>query len=500
MINYNLAGDALFHCLKVSGAEVLLADEDVTCMNRIKEQEERIRNNLHMKLLILSKGLKSSIGKYPATVPDDSLRRGIQDDFPFCLLYTSGTTGLPKACPFTMHRLLFTSATRQFKEKKGGNGDRWYNCMPLYHGTGCVSLFGCLLNGVSVAIGKRFSVRNFWKDICDSESTHLIYVGETARYLLAAPPSHLERSHKVHCAFGNGMRPDVWEKFRERFQIPNITEFFNSTEGIFGLLNKDRGLYLAACVGHHGALMRFLTRNLYVPVAIDPLSGDIFRDPVTGFATRVPYNVGGEILVALPDEQAFQGYWKNPESTEKKFARNVFKEGDLYFRTGDALRRDDDGHWYFLDRLGDTFRWKSENVSTAEVAAVLGKYPGVLEANVYGVLVPSHDGRAGCVALLIDPQHRPRFDFTSFARYARERLPKYAVPVFLRVVEQSNHIHNHKQNKVPLRDEGIDPAKVGTKVESGANDKFLWLPPFGQGYTEFNAKDWDNLVNSVVKL
>ena len=153
-----------------------------------------------------------------------------------------------------------------------------------------------------------------------------------------------------------------------------------------------------------------------VPVLIDPVSGAIARDPKTGFAIREPYEKGGEMIVAVPETAAFSGYYKNPEATNKKFERDVFKKGDLYYRSGDALRRTADGRWFFLDRLGDTYRWKGENVSTAEVAEVLGKYPGVVEANVYGVALPMHDGRAGCAAIFIDPNHKSGFDFAGLLR------------------------------------------------------------------------------------
>jgi acyl-CoA synthetase (AMP-forming)/AMP-acid ligase II len=197
--------------------------------------------------------------------------------------------------------------------------------------------------------------------------------------------------------YGNGLRPDVWLKFRERFGVPEVLEFFNSSEGVFGTAVHCKGDYFATCVGHHGAIMRFINRNTIVPVLVDQATGAIARDPKTGFAYRQPYEKGGEIIVRVPDV--------------KKFERDVFEKGDLWYRSGDALRRTPDGRWFFLDRLGDTFRWKGENVSTAEVAEVLGKYPGVVEANVYGVALPSHDGRAGCAAVYIDPSAKEHFDF-----------------------------------------------------------------------------------------
>lgn len=292
------------------------------------------------------------------------------------------------------------------------------------------------------------------------------------------------------------MRPDVWNKLRQRFNIPEVAEFFNSTEGMFSLLNYDRGDFLAACVGHHGLLLRTLLHKTYVPVLIDHETGDIWRDPKTGFAKRTPYAEGGEMLVAVPNKQAFQGYWRSQTATDKKFATDVFKRGDLYYRSGDALRRDSDGKWYFLDRLGDTFRWKSENVSTAEVAEVLGTYTGIAEANVYGVSVPNHEGRAGCAAIHL----QGTVDYDGLLRYARSKLPKYAVPVFLRVVSASTHIHNFKQNKVPLRKEGIDPSLIGTADPEGKQDLFLWLPPKSDKYIEFKESDWNQLAAGQARL
>jgi acyl-CoA synthetase (AMP-forming)/AMP-acid ligase II len=236
-----------------------------------------------------------------------------------------------------------------------------------------------MMSGVSLAIGKGFSVRNFWKDVRDSEATVIVYVGETARYLLAATPSPMDRQHKVRCMYGNGLRPDVWLKFRERFGVEEIIEFFNSSEGLFSLFNWNRGDYTASCVGHHGALLRLSMNDQFIPVEVDNETNELVRDPKTGFAKRKSYEQGGEIIVQIPQEAAFAGYWKNPTATKKKFAYDVFKKGDIFYRSGDALRRTSDGRWYFLDRLGDTYRWKSENVSTAEVAHTIGQFPGVLE-------------------------------------------------------------------------------------------------------------------------
>ncbi|KGO73684.1 Major facilitator superfamily domain, general substrate transporter [Penicillium italicum] len=516
-INYNLTGDALLHCLKISGATILLVDKDADCRARVEESHDAITGDLGMKPMTLDSSLKAHISTFQTTLPPKELSKHIAGEYPAILLYTSGTTageypaillytsgttGMPKGCAFTMSRLYTHLFARRdlIGETPGPAGDRWYSCMPLYHGTAGISIIASLVTGISIAIAPKFSVSRFWTDVRDSESTIFVYVGETARYLLAPPPSPQDRNHKVRCMYGNGLRPDIWERFRERFGVAEVGEFFNSSEGVFGLFNYNRGPFTSGSVGHDGLIMRGILRNVFVPVAIDPETGDILRDSKTGFAVRAPYEQGGEILVNIPGEEAFQGYWNNDEATNKKYLRDVFKKGDLYYRSGDALRRQSDGRWYFLDRLGDTFRWKSENVATAEVSEVLGQFPGITEANVYGVRLPNHEGRAGCAAIQISPDARQTFDYTALAKFVRSKLPKYAVPLFLRIVENPTHIHNNKQNKVPLRDEGVDTTLVGTRAPEGKDDYFLWIAPGDESYSAYGEKEWERLSTGNVRL
>lgn len=205
-------------------------------------------------------------------------------------------------------------------------------------------------NGVTICVAPKFSVSGFWDDIRDSRATWFVYVGETLRYLLAAPPSPRDKEHNVRSIHGNGLRPDIWKQFRDRFGITMIFELFNSTEAMLSLDNQSRGDFLAGSVGHHGALLRWKYHDAYVPVAVDTETGQIIRDPRTGFASRVPYEVGGEILVAVPGERSFMGYFNNAKATENKYVRDVFRKGDCFYRTGDALKRDGDGRWFFSDR------------------------------------------------------------------------------------------------------------------------------------------------------
>jgi len=440
MINYNLAGKALVHCLVVSGAKLILVDGDAEVLRRIAEVREEVEGK-GMAVAELPKA-REEIYSMPPARPSDELRKDVTARSPMALFYTSGTTGMPKAVPLPVITAFSNgygiSARMDFIDR---DTDRWYACMPLYHGTGGISTAGQLLCGVTVCIAPKFSASNFWRDVRDSRATWFSYVGETLRYLLAAPPSPLDKEHNVHSIYGNGLRPDVWKRFKDRFGIDRVFEFFNSSEGVLSLDNPSRNDYTANAVGHHGFLLRWKYHKYLVPVAIDHDTGDIARDPTTGFGTRLPYEEGGEILIAMPFERPFPGYWNDVAATEKKLARDVFRKGDCYYRTGDALRRDGEGRWFFMDRLvcvngakppltpegsiadvgmgcrlGDTFRWKGENVSTAEVSEILGTYPGVLDANVYGVQVPGHDGKAGAVAICIDPNFRKTFDHAAFLR------------------------------------------------------------------------------------
>ncbi|KAF1997860.1 acetyl-CoA synthetase-like protein [Amniculicola lignicola CBS 123094] len=516
MINHHLTGDALVHCLKVSEAKFLLVDEDEHIAARVEEVRGRLEGELGMTIRILTKALKGEICRMEPRRPEDELRKDAKGKFPIFLFYTSGTTGHPKACPFETQRAgNLVGRNTGLGLKPGPDGDRFYVCMPLYHGTGFTTAVACMASGVTLCIGKKFSTSRFWGDIRDSRSTAFVYVGETARYLLANPPNPQDKKHNVKVMFGNGMRPDVWHRFVDRFAIDTVSEFFNSTEGVFFLTNTCRGPFTATAVGHQGLLQRRAFYDIYVPVEIDHETNEIYRDPKTGFAKRKPYEEGGEIIVKLPSEEAFVGYYNNPEATKKKFERNVFRQGDLFYRTGDALRRDADGRWFFLDRLGDTFRWKSENVSTAEVSEVIGHFPGIIEANVYGVEVPGHDGRAGCAAITIDPAHFRTFNFNALLAHAREKLPKYAVPVFIRVLPEITTMHNNKQNKVPLRNDGVDLRKMRERAEAEAlakgltkdevkYDMMYWCPfalshvketglEDEQGFVEYTMEDWDGL-------
>ena len=349
LVNCHLTSKALLHCLKISTAKLILVDGGPEIVARM----DAVRADLDaggFRVFKLADIRPDVYAREPRRPPHE-LRKDVQGTWPFGLFYTSGTTGMPKAVFLpVMVGHAHGSGTRLGTNPVTGENQRYYNCMPYYHGTGGINAMGQLMNGTTLCVAPKFSASNFWRDVRDSGATWFVYVGETVRYLLAAPPSPLDKQHSVHSIFGNGLRPDVWKRFRDRFGIEKIYEFFNSTEGMLALDNPCRGDFFANAVGHHGLYLRWKYRDMLIPVAIDAETGDIARDPDTGFAYRVPYALGGEILIRMPGERPFPGYFNNPEATEKKFISDVFEKGDRFYRTGDALRRDDDGRWYFMDR------------------------------------------------------------------------------------------------------------------------------------------------------
>jgi acyl-CoA synthetase (AMP-forming)/AMP-acid ligase II len=374
--------------------------------------------------------------------------------------------------------------------------------MPLYHSSAALlGTLNVLGSGAAVCIGRKFSTKLFWPEVRASKATIIQYVGETCRYLLAAPPqidpatgANLDIQNNVRIAFGNGLRPDVWNAFKERFGIETIAEFYAATEGTGGSWNLSRNDFTLGAVGKVGFLNRTFLGGQSAIVAVDWEKEEPYRDPKTGLARKVAPNEPGELLLTLDAadiEKGFQGYFNNKKATSGKILRSVLVKDDAYFRTGDVIRKDSEGRSYFVDRIGDTFRWKSENVSTNEVSEVMGYHAAVHEANVYGVELPHHDGRAGCAAVILAEPPSEQL-MKSLAEHVKA-LPKFAVPLFLRITDGGGPITGtNKQQKHTLRAEGVSPEKVV------GSDQIYWLK--NGTYAPFTKADWEELNGGRVKL
>ncbi len=464
LLNTNLMGASLAHCISiVAPRHIILAAE---LEDRFAAAEESLDGTaavwLHgagtgdrRRIDLAIEGL--SLGPLTATeTPRVSL-----SDRALCI-YTSGTTGLPKAANVSHGRVL--SWAGWFAGlMDAGPDDRLYNCLPMYHSVGgVVASAAALINGGSVVIKERFSVREFWDDVRRWDCTLFQYIGELCRYLLNAPPQPDETRHRLRIACGNGLRGDIWSAFQARFAIPQILEFYASTEGNFSLYNVEGE------AGSIGRIPPFLSHRF--PAALVRFDGEIgapLRDE-NGRCIRCDRGEVGEAIGRISARDGggrFEGYTTFAD-TQIKILHDVFEAGDAWFRTGDLMRQDARGFYYFVDRVGDTFRWKGENVSTGEVAAVLAAAPGVLEAEVYGVPVAGADGKAGMAALTIDSN----FDLAILRAELADRLPPYARPVFLRITDKIAATETFKPKKQLLAAEGIDPALITDRlyVETGA--------------------------------
>ncbi len=473
LVNTHLTGLPLSHTLAMAGARhIILGDElSETYATAIGGLEAR-------PVPWLTGGARNGFQDLDAALARQSgapLKPEEREDV-FCrdkafYIYTSGTTGLPKAANISHMRLLHIM-TAFPGAVNGTPEDRMYVALPLYHSAGGIAALGpAFLSGGSVVIRSKFSAGEFWDDCHRYRPTLFQYIGELCRYLLNAPPHPLERSHYLRIAVGNGLRPEIWARFQARFQIPRIMEFYGATEGNVGMINYD------GKVGAIGRLPWYVRRILRVRlIKFDVEKVIALRGP-GGFCVETDDNEVGEAIGEIdPNDprSRFDGYTSTAD-TEKKILRSAFKPGDAWFRTGDLMRRDRHGYFYFVDRTGDTFRWKGENVATSEVAEVLSVFPGILEANVYGVEVPGVEGKAGMAALVTGGD----FDLSRMPEYLGSNLPSFARPVFLRFQQQMEITSTFKQRKLQLQQEGFDPAVISDALwfRDPATGKYQRLMP-----------------------
>jgi fatty-acyl-CoA synthase len=369
-------------------------------------------------------------------------------------IYTSGTTGNPKAANFS--HLRYLSVGGAYTEIASVRpDDRIYCVLPLYHTAGgVIAVSMALLNGATLVLRRKFSASEFWSDCRAHGVTIFQYIGELCRYLLNRPETSEDRVHKVRCVVGNGLRPDIWAKFQDRFGIRDVREFYGATEGNFALINLDNK------VGAVGRVPPWLKSMFPVElIRYDVETESHPRDPDGRCIVCRPGEPGEAIGRISTDPRRplgqFEGY-TDASASGQKVLRDVFVKGDAWYRTGDLLSRDSEGYYYFVDRIGDTFRWKGENVATSEVAEVLSTCPGVREVNVYGVKLPGADGRVGMAALVADES----LSLEALYAHVTRQLAAYARPLFLRVRPELDTTGTFKHRKVDLVRDGFDPMAI----------------------------------------
>jgi fatty-acyl-CoA synthase len=495
LLNTNLTGERLAHCMREAGAGHLivgteLADAAASALTELTESPQvwvsgslaqpiEDAASIPRSLSEVTSGVRAFDGVHagqPTTAVPESVRAGRLGSDGLFFIYTSGTTGLPKAARVS-HSKALTAGFGVWKTLALTPNDRTYCCLPLYHSAGgMMAVGGALLSGGALVIVRRFSAKRFWSDCAQHDVTSFQYIGELCRYLLNSPSHPDERRHQIRCAIGNGLRPDVWSPFQERFGIPRIVEFYGATEGNAALIN------VAGKVGAVGQFPAFLRKALGVElVRFDIETEEILRGS-DGFCERCGFDEAGELLSKISKTARFEGY-TNEGATEKKILRNVFEEGDAYFRSGDLLRLDSEGFYYFVDRIGDTFRWKGENVATSEVAEVVGAAAGVEEANIYGVPIKGTDGRAGMAALVTNET----FDLDALSRLVEDELASYARPIFVRLLPQMEITGTFKHRKVDLVKEGFDPVKLEDRLFFRDPEKGQYVPLDSSAFERIEA-------------
>ena len=482
LINNNLSGKALAHSINVCNTKHVVLGAEVA------ENYIEIKDDLENKptcwvqdgAMQGMENLDEALAKQQSTRPNKPLKHEADALY----IYTSGTTGNPKAAKIS-HRRLMVMGWMFASTLKSKPKDRNYIALPLYHSAGGICAVGSsLLSGGTIVLKRRFSVKDFWQDIYDHKVTQFQYIGEFCRYLVNAPEHLLESKHNIRIIIGNGLRPEVWETFQPRFKIPKIIEFYGATEGNISLVNFD------GKVGAVGRIPKWARKKSNIEIVkFDVENEEPVRDDKGLCIPCQPDEIGeliGQIFYNNPDMPSarFEGYVGKKE-TSKKILCDVFENGDEWFRSGDLMKFDKEGYFYFIDRIGDTFRWKGENVATSEVAEAITIFNGVEEVNVYGVKVGDADGRAGMASIVADSS----IDLKKLHEHIGKNLPSYAQPLFLRVQEKIEITGTFKHRKVELVKEGFDPAQINEPLYFNDTAAGAFVPLDSALYQKIMAKE-----------
>lgn len=463
LINTNITGAGLVHAINIGKpVAALFGSEHADAYMAVKGELDLADDKSWAQLEDADASAPEGVTAINELVDAESAARpdGITDPDTaelFCYIYTSGTTGLPKAAVISNKRWIAAAYLFGAGIMNASPRDIIYVPLPLYHSSAMFAGWGSsLVSGAGVALRRKFSASAFWDDVKNYDCSIFLYIGELCRYLLNTPRSDNERSHRVRLAVGNGLRPDIWQEFQSRFNVRLIREFYGATEGNAPIVNFE---------GRPGMIGRL--RPGQVIIRCDEETGEPLRNS-SGFCERVGPGEKGLLLGKINKLMSFDGY-VDKKATQKKVLESVFKPGDRYFNSGDIIELHEHGWAAFADRVGDTFRWKGENVSTNEVAEILNGAKGVLETNVYGVKVPNADGRAGMSSVNADDS----FSVDEFASFVREKLPAYQRPFFLRIQTDMRITGTFKHQKVDYRKEGYDPAKVSDPLYFLDGEKYV---------------------------
>ncbi|MDD9934352.1 MAG: long-chain-acyl-CoA synthetase [Myxococcales bacterium] len=483
LINNQLTGDVLVHALRIcEPSHAVIGSEVWSSFEEVRGELPAIAGHVHVD--------QDEARPCEADAPDfGALASAMSSDNPAetaqhklgdlaAYIYTSGTTGMPKAAIIKHLRLFRAGAVWASLGLRYRKGDVLYNCLPLYHSNAIMLATGSVITaGATMALARRFSRSRFWSDVRRYDASSFIYIGELCRYLMNSEPSDQDRDHKIRIVTGNGLRPDIWPKFQQRFGIKRVSEFYGATEGNCITINFRN------VVGSVGPALPGMVLARW-----DEETQDFVRRD-DGRLVKAPPGEPGILLGKIEGaSKAFDGY-RDAAATEGKVIRNAFGQGDAYFNTGDLLRMDRQRNLYFTDRVGDTFRWKGENVSTTEVQEQISKWPPAAEVNVYGVQVEGTDGRAGMASMVIG---NGGFDPSAFRQHVEAALPSYARPLFVRLTKAIQTTGTFKMKKNDLQADGFDPNKT--------SDPIYVLHPEEGEYTELTEQLYQDVINGKLRL
>jgi acyl-CoA synthetase (AMP-forming)/AMP-acid ligase II len=463
LINTNISGAGLTHAINVAQPKaVLVGSEHVESVSEVRAALVGVEGRVFCHVDHDGGALPAGFERINESLSATSklAPRGVGEPDTaerMCYIYTSGTTGLPKAAIIANKRWLAAAYLFGGAIMNAQPRDVIYVPLPFYHSSAMFAgLGGALVGGAAIAMRRKFSASQFWDDVRKFDASIFLYIGELCRYLLNTEKSPHERNHRLRLGVGNGLRPDIWLSFQQRFGVPLIREFYGATEGNAPIVNFE---------GRPGMVGRLKPGQ--VLVRCDEATGEIVRN-AQGRCDKVSVGDKGILLGRINRLFSFDGY-VDKAATQKKVIEDVFEAGDRYFNSGDLLHLHPDGWVSFADRVGDTFRWKGENVSTNEVAEVLNAAEGVLESNVYGVHVTGAEGRAGMASVNVDGE----LDLERFSKHVCTKLPAYQRPYFLRVQSGMRITGTFKHQKVDYRDEGYDPAKVKDPLYFLDGDRYI---------------------------